>query len=253
MSDCAVALSAIAGHDSHDSTSIAGPVLDYSSGLASGVKGLRLGAPKEYFVRGLDPGVEENVNRAIQVLEDMGATVDEVSLPTTPHTLSCYYILALSECSANLARYDGIKFGYSYQDAASLREGMDKSRQYGFGAEVKRRIMLGAYALSAGYYDSYYLKAQKVRTLIRREFDEVFQKYDALITPTTPTPAFSLGEKTEDPGADVPERCLHGPCQRGRHSGGLNTLRIFPRIAGWNASDRSQYVRGLLATHSSCL
>ena len=199
VSDCAVALSAIAGHDSHDSTSIAGPVRDYSSGLAAGVKGLRLGAPKEYFVRGLDPGVEENVHRAIQVLEDMGATVDEVSLPTTPYALSCYYILALSECSANLARYDGIKFGYSYQDAASLREGMDKSRQYGFGAEVKRRIMLGAYALSAGYYDSYYLKAQKVRTLIRREFDEVFQKYDALITPTTPTPAFSLGEKTEDP------------------------------------------------------
>ena len=139
------------------------------------------------------------LERASSVLEGLGASLEEVSLPTTPYALACYYILALSECSANLARYDGVKYGFSYQDTENVWEAMERTRQFGLGAEVKRRIMLGTYALSAGYYDAYYLKAQKVRTLLRREFDDAFQRLDALVTPTCPTAAFRLGEKTEDP------------------------------------------------------
>ena len=198
VTDCALVLTAIAGHDKRDSTSISQPVANFSSKLTGDIKGLRIGVPKEYFVQGLDPAVEHSVRQAIGVMENLGATIEEVSLPATPYALACYYILALSECSANLARYDGVKFGYSYQDTDNMREAMEKSRQYGFGAEVKRRIMLGTYALSTGYYDAYYLKAQKVRTLIRQEFDQVFQRVDALVTPTTPTTAFRLGEKIED-------------------------------------------------------
>ena len=199
VTDCALVLSSIAGHDSYDSTSLPAPGPDYTSGLSQDVRGLRLGVPKEYFVHGLDPDVEEQVRSAIQVLEGLGADVEEVSLPTTPYALACYYVLALSECSANLARYDGAKFGYSHQEASTMWEGVEKTRQHGFGEEVKRRIMLGTYALSAGYYNAYYLKAQKVRTLIRREFDRVFEEYDALVTPTAPTTAFPLGEKVDDP------------------------------------------------------
>lgn len=197
--DCALVLSAIAGHDSRDSTSISAPGPDYPSGLSQDVRGLRLAVPREYFVDGVDPEVEGAVRGAIGVLEGLGASVEEVSLPTTPYALACYYILALSECSANLARYDGAKFGYSHQDATTMWEGVEKTRQYGFGEEVKRRIMLGTYALSAGYYDAYYLKAQKVRTLIREEFDRVFEECDAIVTPTAPTTAFRLGERTDDP------------------------------------------------------
>ncbi len=199
VTDCALVLNAIAGHDPKDSNSILHAVPDYTSALTGDIKGLRIGVPKEYFVEGMDDGVREALRVAISVLEDLGATLEEVSLPSTPHALACYYILALSESSANLARYDGVKYGFSYQDTKDIWEAMEKTRQYGFGAEVKRRIMLGTYALSAGYYDAYYLKAQKVRTLIRHEFEGAIRGYDALVTPTAPTVAFRLGEKTEDP------------------------------------------------------
>ena len=199
VTDCALVLNAIAGHDPKDSNSIPHQVPDYTSALTGDIKGLRVGVPKEYFVEGMDDGVREALREATSVLEDLGATLEEVSLPSTPYALACYYILALSESSANLARYDGVKYGFSYQDTKNMWEAMERTRQYGFGAEVKRRIMLGTYALSAGYYDAYYLKAQKVRTLIRHEFEEAIRGYDALVTPTAPTVAFRLGEKTGDP------------------------------------------------------
>jgi len=199
VTDCALVLNAIAGHDERDSTSVPHPVPDYTRCLTGEVKGLRLGVPKEYFVEGMQPEVADALRTAIARLEELGAEIDwEVSLPHTPHALAVYYIIAPSEASANLARYDGVKYGYSYP-GATMWESMEQTRENGFGAEVKRRIMLGTYALSAGYYDAYYLKAQKVRTIIRREFDQAFEKYDALITPTSPTVPFKIGEKTDDP------------------------------------------------------
>ena len=199
VTDCAIVLGAIAGHDSRDSTSVAEPVPDYTKCLTGEVKGMRIGIPREYFVEGMQAEVADVMRTAIGKLEELGATVDwDVSLPHTPLALAVYYIIAPSEASANLARYDGVKYGYSYE-GSSMWEELEKTRQYGFGPEVKRRIMLGTYALSAGYYDAYYLKAQKVRTLIRREFDQAFEKYDALITPTSPTVPFKIGEKTDDP------------------------------------------------------
>ena len=199
VTDCALVLNAIAGHDPCDSTSIGYEVPDYTEALVTDLSGLRIGVPREYFVEGLQPGVEDAVRKAIQVLESLGATVEETSLPHTPYALAVYYIIAPSEASANLARYDGVKYGYSAQGADSMWDALEKTRQQGFGPEVKRRIMLGTYALSAGYYDAYYLKAQKVRTLIRQELEEAFDRFDALVTPTSPTVAFKLGEKTEDP------------------------------------------------------
>jgi aspartyl-tRNA(Asn)/glutamyl-tRNA(Gln) amidotransferase subunit A len=200
VTDCALVLNAIAGFDNRDSTSVPQPIPDYTKSLSKDLKGLKLGVPKEYFVKGMQAGVEKALEEAIKKLEGLGAEVDmEATLPSTPHALAVYYIIAPSEASANLARYDGVKYGFSYQQAGSMWEAMEKTRQYGFGEEVKRRIMLGTYALSAGYYDAYYLKAQKVRTLIRREFDQAFQKYDALVTPTSPTIPFKLGEKLDDP------------------------------------------------------
>ena len=200
ITDCALVLNAIAGFDNRDSTSAPYSVPDYTQNLTADLKGLKLGVPKEYFVPGMQTEVEKALKIAIAKLEELGAKVDwELSLPSTPHALAVYYIIAPSEASANLARYDGVKYGFSYQDAGSMWEAMEKTRQFGFGEEVKRRIMLGTYALSAGYYDAYYLKAQKVRTLIRREFDQAFEKYDALITPTSPTVPFKLGEKLDDP------------------------------------------------------
>ncbi len=200
VTDCAIVLNAIAGYDDRDSTSVPEPVPDYTKCLTTDLKGLRLGVPKEYFVEGMQGEVETAMRAAIKRLEELGARVDwEVSLPSTPHALPVYYIIAPSEASANLARYDGVKYGFSYQDTESMWEALEKTRQFGFGDEVKRRIMLGTYALSAGYYDAYYLKAQKVRTLIRREFDQAFEKYDALITPTSPTLPFEIGEKLDDP------------------------------------------------------
>ncbi|MBI4187945.1 MAG: Asp-tRNA(Asn)/Glu-tRNA(Gln) amidotransferase subunit GatA [Chloroflexi bacterium] len=200
VTDCALVMNAIAGHDRRDSTSLPNPVPDYTRCLTADLKGLRLGIPKEYFVEGMQAEVATAIKTAVSKLAELGAKVDwEVSLPHTRYALAVYYIIAPSEASANLARYDGVKYGYSYQEADNMWEAMEKTRQYGFGPEVKRRIMLGTYALSAGYYDAYYLKAQKVRTIIRQEFDRAFEKYDALITPTSPTVPFKIGEKTDDP------------------------------------------------------
>jgi aspartyl-tRNA(Asn)/glutamyl-tRNA(Gln) amidotransferase subunit A len=200
VSDCALVLNTIAGHDPQDSTSAPQPVPDYTKLLNPDIKNLRIGIPKEYFVEGMQPEVRSSIETAIKKLQEMGAKVDwEASLSLTRYALAVYYIIAPSEASANLARYDGVKYGFSYQDTTNMWEAMEKTKQFGFGAEVKRRIMLGTYALSAGYYDAYYLKAQKVRTLIIREFKEAFEKYDALVTPTSPTVPFKLGEKVDDP------------------------------------------------------
>ena len=197
--DCALVLSAISGNDPKDSTSLPVNTRDYSARLGEGLEGLRLGVPSEYFVEGMEPGVRRAVEEALKTLEGLGASVQEVSLPTTKYALACYYIIAPSECSANLARYDGVKYGYSAADADDMWQAMEKTRQHGFGPEVTRRIMLGTFALSAGYYDAYYLKAQQARTLIRRDFARVFESVDALVTPTSPVVAFPLGSRTADP------------------------------------------------------
>jgi aspartyl-tRNA(Asn)/glutamyl-tRNA(Gln) amidotransferase subunit A len=200
VTDAALVLNAISGFDNNDSTSVDVPVPDYTKCLTGDIKGMRIGVPKEYFVEGMQKEVEDAVKASIAKLEELGAIIDwNVSLPSTPYALAVYYIIAPSEASANLARYDGVKYGFSYKDTDNMWEAMEKTREIGFGPEVKRRIMLGTYALSAGYYDAYYLKAQKVRTLIRREFDSAFEKYDALVTPTTPTVPFKIGEKAQDP------------------------------------------------------
>jgi len=200
VADCALVLNAIAGHDPQDSTSAPQPVPDYTKSLNPDIKNLRIGIPREYFVEGMQSEVRASIETAIKKLPEMGAKVDwEASLSLTRYALAVYYIIAPSEASANLARYDGVKYGFSYLDTTNMWEAMEKTKQFGFGAEVKRRIMLGTYALSAGYYDAYYLKAQKVRTLIIREFKEAFEKYDALVTPTSPTVPFKLGEKVDDP------------------------------------------------------
>ena len=199
VTDCAIVLSAVAGHDPADSTSIRFDVPDYSAALKEDLSGLRIGVPKEYFIDGLEKGVEGAVRQAIRVLEDLGAEIQETSLPHTGYALAVYYILAPSEASANLARYDGVKYGYAAQDAGSMWDALEKTRQQGFGPEVKRRIMLGTYALSAGYHDAYYIKAQKVRTLIRQELQEAFTRFDALVMPTSPSVAFRLGDKMDDP------------------------------------------------------
>ncbi len=199
VTDAALVLNAIAGHDPRDSTSIDAEPPDYTVGLDAGIDGLRVGVPKEYFVEGIDPEVERSVRDAVEVLSDLGAEVEETSLPHSSYAMAVYYIIAPSEASANLARYDGVKYGYSAGDAANMWDALEKTRQEGFGPEVKRRIMLGTYALSAGYYDAYYLKAQKARTLIRREFDEAFQRFDVLASPTSPSVAFKMGDKMDDP------------------------------------------------------
>jgi aspartyl-tRNA(Asn)/glutamyl-tRNA(Gln) amidotransferase subunit A len=189
----------IAGHDPLDSTSADLPVADYEAGLAGDIRGLRVGIPVEYFIPGMDPEVEGAVQDAIRVLEKLGATRESISLPHTGYAVAAYYLVATAEASSNLARYDGVKYGHRTATSEHLIDMYMKTRREGFGAEVKRRIMLGTYALSAGYYDAYYLKALKVRTLIRQDFIEAYQRCDALVTPTSPTPAFKLGEKTDDP------------------------------------------------------
>jgi aspartyl-tRNA(Asn)/glutamyl-tRNA(Gln) amidotransferase subunit A len=200
VTDCALVMNAIAGHDSRDSTSIPHPVPDYTRQLIPSIKGLKIGIPREYFVEGMQNEVRAALETAINKLQELGAEIDwEASLPHTKYALAAYYILAPSEASANLARYDGVKYGFSEKNASNVIETTEKTRQFGFGPEVKRRIMLGTYALSAGYYDAYYLKAQKVRTLIKQEFEQAFERYDALVTPTSPTVPFKLGEKLEDP------------------------------------------------------
>ena len=199
VADSALVLNAVAGYDPRDSTSINTPIPDYSKSLTGEAKGMRVGVPREFFEEGTQPGVLEALKTALNVIEGLGVSVEETTLPSTKYATACYHIIAPSECSANLARYDGVKFGHSNDEVATMWDAMERTRQEGFGPEVKRRIMLGAYALSSGYYDAYYLKAQKVRTLISRELDEAFQKYDVLVTPSSPTVAFGLGEKTANP------------------------------------------------------
>ncbi|OGR82708.1 MAG: aspartyl/glutamyl-tRNA amidotransferase subunit A [Elusimicrobia bacterium RIFCSPLOWO2_01_FULL_54_10] len=197
--DLALLLSVISGKDPMDSTSSDEPVPDYAAALAKGTGPLKLGVPKEYFAKGLDAEIKEKVLAAVKVFEKAGAKIEDVSLPHMSSAIEVYYILAPSEASANLARFDGIRYGHRTKEAKNLLELYEKSRDEGFGPEVKRRIMLGTYALSSGYYDAFYLKAQKVRTLICQDFEAAFKKVDALITPTAPTPAFKIGDKTSDP------------------------------------------------------
>ena len=197
--DNAMVLDIIAGHDPMDATSVNRKSESISATLTGDIKGRKLGVPSEYFGDGIDEGVKNLVKDAIKTLEREGAEIVEVSLPHTKYALSCYYIIAPSECSSNLARYDGVKYGHSFLGTDNMWQAMENSRGEGFGQEVKRRMMIGTYALSSGYYDAYYLKAQKVRTLIKQEFDEVFQQVDAIISPTSPTTAFEVGEKIGDP------------------------------------------------------
>nr|WP_264760831.1 Asp-tRNA(Asn)/Glu-tRNA(Gln) amidotransferase subunit GatA [Aneurinibacillus migulanus] len=199
VEDSAYVLQTIAAHDPFDSTSAEVDIPDYISALSGDVKGLRVGVPKELMGEGIDPEVKEKVNAALKVLESLGATVEEVTLPHTEYAVPTYYILAPSEASSNLARYDGVRYGVRADNAENLIEMYRETRSQGLGAEVKRRIMLGTYALSSGYYDAYYKKAQQVRTLIKQDFDEVFKKYDVIIGPTAPTTAFKIGEKVNDP------------------------------------------------------
>lgn len=199
VEDCAIMLGAVAGYDPADSTSVDQPVPDYLENLAAGVKGKKIGLPKEYFVDGLDPDVKKAVESAIEVYRGLGAEIVEVSLPHTDYSVACYYLIATAEASSNLARYDGVRFGVRKDEGEGLIGMYQRSRAAGFGDEVKRRIMLGTYALSSGYYDAYYLKAQKVRTLIRQDFLDAFKQVDLLLTPVAPTPAFKLGEMVDDP------------------------------------------------------
>jgi aspartyl-tRNA(Asn)/glutamyl-tRNA(Gln) amidotransferase subunit A len=197
--DAAILMNFIAGPDKFDSTALDDEVPDYTLALEKGVKGLKLGLPKEYFIEGLDPDVEKTVRTAVAKLAGLGAEVIEISLPHTEYALSTYYIIAPAEASANLARFDGVRYGFRAKGAHGLLEHYGKTREEGFGPEVKRRIILGTYVLSSGYYDAYYLRAQKVRTLIRQDFGTAFEKVDAIVCPTSPTPAFKLGERTDDP------------------------------------------------------
>ena len=199
VEDLARTLAVIAGHDPHDSTSARVPVPDYALQLSSPLRSLRLGVPKEYFPAGLDSEIDGAVRAMLGRAEALGARVEELSLPHTDYSIPTYYILATAEASSNLARYDGARYGYRAEGAQDLGEMYRRSRSEGFGREVKRRIMLGTYVLSSGYYDAYYLKAQKVRTLLKADFDEAFKKVDLIVTPTTPSTAFRFGEKTEDP------------------------------------------------------
>ncbi len=197
--DIALLLKIIAGHDPHDSTSASVPVPDYTGQLTKKIAGLKIGLPDEYFTDDLEEDVRPAIENSIQKLKDMGASIVSVSLPHTEYTIAAYYVLTTAEASSNLARYDGVRYSYRAQDAEDLTDMYTRSRSEGFGEEVKRRIMLGTFVLSSGYYDAYYRKAQKVRRLIKNDFDNVFSKVDCIITPTTPGTAFRLGEKIDDP------------------------------------------------------
>ncbi|GAA0362027.1 Asp-tRNA(Asn)/Glu-tRNA(Gln) amidotransferase subunit GatA [Bacillus horti] len=199
VEDAAYVLQAIAGHDKQDSTSAEVEIPDYLSALTGDVQGLRIAVPKEYIGEGVQPEVKEKVIEALKVLEKLGATWEEVSLPHSEYAVPTYYILSSSEASSNLARFDGVRYGVRAENAENLIDLYKKTRSQGFGEEVKRRIMLGTYALSSGYYDAYYLKAQKVRTLIKQDFEQLFESYDVIIGPTAPTTAFKIGEKIDDP------------------------------------------------------
>lgn len=197
--DCALAMNYIAGHDKLDSTSAQIDVPDYTENLGKDIKGMKIGVPSEYFGDGIDKEVKDAVWKAIHKLEELGAKYEEVSLPHTDYALSAYYLIAPAEASSNLARYDGVRYGHRSEEANDLVDMYKKTRKEGFGDEVKRRIMLGTYALSSGYYDAYYKKAQKVRTLVKQDFEKAFEEYDVLISPVTPTTAFKIGDKSNDP------------------------------------------------------
>ena len=198
VTDCAHLLQAIAGHDERDSTSSASEVPDFAKALVQDVKGLKIGIPKEYFVKGMDAEVEQAVRGAIDKLQGLGAEIQEISLPHTEYAISVYYLIAPAEAATNLERYDGVSYG-ARVDGADVVEMMTKTRSEKFGDEVKRRILIGNYALSAGYYDAYYLKALKVRRLIKEDYDRAFEQVDVIATPTAPTPAYRIGEMTSDP------------------------------------------------------
>ncbi|HSP08685.1 MAG TPA: Asp-tRNA(Asn)/Glu-tRNA(Gln) amidotransferase subunit GatA [Candidatus Dormibacteraeota bacterium] len=200
VDDAALTLAAMAGHDPLDATSSDRAGNDVLSNFGGEVKGMRLGVPREYYeVEGIEPGVKAAVDRALQVLREAGAEIVDVSLPHTDYGLAAYYIIAPAECSSNLARFDGVRYGMSEEGAANVTDAYSKTRRRGFGTEVRRRIMLGTYALSSGYYDAYYLKAQKVRTLIKGDFDQAFKKCDAIVSATSPTVAFPIGSRTQNP------------------------------------------------------
>jgi len=199
VEDCAVMMNVLAGYDPRESTSVNADVPDYRQFVGRDIRGWRIGIPKEYVVEGIDPEIGASLKNAMAVMQKAGAQCVNVSLPHTPYCVAAYYIIAPAEASSNLARYDGVRYGFRAPEARELLDMYKKTRMQGFGAEVKRRIMIGTYALSAGYYDAYYKKASQVRTLIRRDFEEAFKQCDVIMTPATPTPAFKLGEKTDDP------------------------------------------------------
>jgi aspartyl-tRNA(Asn)/glutamyl-tRNA(Gln) amidotransferase subunit A len=199
VTDSAIMLSAVAGHDPKDSTSVDTPVPDYLAALTGNITGLRIGLPGEYYIKGLDQDVQTSMDAAIETYRKLGAEFVDISLPHTDYAVATYYLIATAEASSNLARYDGVRFGHRVEAAAGLLDMYTRSRSQGFGAEVKRRIMLGTYALSSGYYDAYYVKAQKVRTLIMQDFTRAFADVDVILTPVAPTPAFRIGEKVNDP------------------------------------------------------
>ncbi|ALM10471.1 MAG TPA: Asp-tRNA(Asn)/Glu-tRNA(Gln) amidotransferase GatCAB subunit A [Candidatus Peribacter riflensis] len=199
VEDAAIVLSAIAGRDPLDATTGDVPVPDYTQTIKQGVKGMKIGLPKEYFIKGMDPQVEAAVREAAKVYASLGAKIVDVSLPHSPYAIATYYVIVPSEVSSNMARYDGVRFGHTVPERENLIGYYERVRSSGFGDEVKRRIMIGTYALSAGYYDAYYRQAQRVRTLIKRDFDQVFEKVDCLLTPVAPTPAFTIGAHTDDP------------------------------------------------------
>jgi len=199
VEDCAIMMNAISGYDPCDSTSVKQEVPDYKQSLRKDIKGIRIGIPKEYFIEGMDPEVEKAVRDAIDSFGGWGADIQEISLPHTEYAVAIYYIIATAEASSNLARYDGVKYGFRSKGYRDLMEMYTQTRAKGFGKEVKRRIILGTYVLSAGYYEAYYRKASQVRTLMRKDFDDAFRKVDVIVSPTAPTPAFRIGEKTEDP------------------------------------------------------
>lgn len=199
VEDCALMMNVLAGYDPRESTSVPMEVPDYRQFVGRDIKGWKIGIPQEYFIEGIDPEVSAAVKKAITVVQACGGQCVDISLPHTEYCLAVYYIIAPAEACSNLARYDGVRYGHRASEVKDLLEMYKRTRREGFGAEVKRRIMIGTYALSAGYYDAYYKKASQVRALIRRDFDEAFQKCDVILTPTTPTPAFKIGEKTDTP------------------------------------------------------
>jgi aspartyl-tRNA(Asn)/glutamyl-tRNA(Gln) amidotransferase subunit A len=197
--DAALIMNAIAGHDPQDSTSLNEPVPDYTASLGKDLRGIRLGVPKEYMIEGIDPQVRASIDAAVKQLASLGTEIVEVSLPATEYAVATYYIIATAEASANLARFDGVRYGYRAENPKDMLDLYGRTREEGFGPEVKRRIILGTYVLSSGYYDAYYLRAQKVRELIRRDFASALEKVDALISPTSPVAAFKFGERVADP------------------------------------------------------